>query len=73
MTTLCIRCGKTRIVSKTWNEKVNDSVITYTETVCPDPECQKIVDSDLKKKMDKVRNIQKKSLERRKLNKRNKK
>ncbi|OGH10594.1 MAG: hypothetical protein A2857_06920 [Candidatus Levybacteria bacterium RIFCSPHIGHO2_01_FULL_36_15] len=47
----CYRCGKERIKAKTWNEKVTNfmgtSVITYTQTVCPDPECQKIVEKEL--------------------------
>ena len=72
-TTPCIRCGKSRIIAKSWTEKINNSVITYTQTVCPDPECQKIVDSDLQKKKDKITAIQNKSLERRKAIKRVKK
>ena len=43
---LCSRCGKKRINKKTWKETVGTSVITYTETVCPDKACQKIVESD---------------------------
>lgn len=43
----CIRCGKQRVISKEWSEKVTTvygtSVIGHTETVCPDPACQKIV------------------------------
>jgi hypothetical protein len=43
----CTRCGKDRVVSKTWEEKVETmggtSVLIHTSTVCPDPECQKIV------------------------------
>lgn len=69
----CIRCGKKRIVSKTWTEKVSGSLTTYTLTVCPDPECQKIVEKELKKKRDRIMEIQKKSLERRKAIKRVKK
>ena len=72
-TTPCIRCGKSRIVAKSWTEKIGNSVITYTQTVCPDEECQKIVDSDLQKKKDKITAIQNKSLERRKAIKRVKK
>lgn len=30
---------------KTWKEKVVNSIIIHTETVCPDPECQKLVDA----------------------------
>ncbi len=40
----CIRCGKQRIDGKSWKEKLGTSVITHTQTVCPDSECQKIVD-----------------------------
>ena len=64
-TSICIRCGKTRIVSKTWKEKVGGSDITYTTTVCPDRDCQKIVDAQLKEKKDKIARIQKESLDRR--------
>ena len=45
----CMRCGKERIVVKTWKEKFGDSVIINTESVCPDKECQKKVDIDNKK------------------------
>ena len=50
--TLCIRCGKSRIVSKTWSEHVGLSDITYTQSVCPDPECQKQVEALLKDRHD---------------------
>lgn len=44
---LCIRCGKVRIDSRTWSEEVQTysgkTLVTYTETVCPDAECQKKV------------------------------
>lgn len=53
----CIRCGKERIVSKTWKEEVTNffgsSVITHTETVCPDEECQKVVDAKFKQEKEK--------------------
>ncbi len=53
----CTRCGKERIDSKTWVEEVETffgkSRIVHTNTVCPDPECQAIVqkkiDSDKEK------------------------
>jgi len=44
---VCIRCGKTRIVTKTWKEYVGTSTVTYTTTACPDQACQKIVDKKL--------------------------
>lgn len=47
----CTRCGKQRIDGKTWKEKIvnhfGTSYITHTETVCPDKECQKIVQEKL--------------------------
>ena len=55
--TPCIRCGKERIVSKTWKEEVTNffgsSFITHTETVCPDEECQKIVEAKFKQEREK--------------------
>lgn len=61
----CVRCGKTRVVAKSWTEKVGMSTVNYMQTVCPDPECQKIVDEQLQKKRDKIKAIQDESLKRR--------
>lgn len=71
--TSCIRCGKTRILGKSWTEKTNGAKINYTQTVCPDPECQKLVEEELTKRREKVKDIQQKSLERRKMIKRTRK
>lgn len=49
----CIRCGKERKIIRTWKEKMYDSIIINTESVCPDPQCQKKVDSENKKQHDK--------------------
>jgi len=70
ITSPCIRCGKSRIVGKTWKEKISGSLVVFTQTVCPDPECQKIVDEQLQIKKDKLADIHQKSLERRKTIKR---
>lgn len=43
----CIRCGKQRINGKTTKEKIGVSEIIYTQTICPDRECQKIVDQGI--------------------------
>lgn len=47
----CTRCGKERIESKSWTETLEtffgSTTVTHTETVCPDPECQKIVEEKL--------------------------
>lgn len=69
-TTPCIRCGKMRIIGKTWTEKVSGSLVTHTLTVCPDPECQRVVENQLQNKRDKLADTQQKSLERRKTIKR---
>jgi len=49
----CIRCGKERIVSKTSKEKMGNSVIITTQTVCPDPACQKLVEKELARQNEK--------------------
>lgn len=63
--TQCIRCGKMRIVTKTWKERVGLSLIKYTLATCPDTECQKYVDELLKNRQDIMIEKNKKSLERR--------
>lgn len=58
----CIRCGRERVVAKTWKEQVttlsNVAILTHTSMICPDPECQKIVEAGLdvqRKKRDEIR------------------
>lgn len=44
--TLCIRCGKARILAKKWKEKSErGQTVFFEQSVCPDAECQKIVDA----------------------------
>lgn len=48
----CSRCGKERIIAKSWVEKnttfSGDIIeIRLTENVCPDKECQKVLDVEL--------------------------
>lgn len=45
--TVCIRCGKLRVFLRKWKDRTNDrgTMITHTESVCPDSQCQKIVDA----------------------------
>jgi len=45
---ICPRCGKQRVIVSSVTEVVSKSEITYTKTVCPNPECQKVVESNLK-------------------------
>ena len=46
-TTVCVRCGKQRVVLSVNEELVGNSTIITTETICPDPDCQKKVDGML--------------------------
>ncbi len=48
----CSRCGKERIIVRTWKEKVDSSIITNTETACPDKECQLEVEKINKKQQE---------------------
>lgn len=43
----CTRCGKERIVKSSFTEKLEKTTAIYTMTVCPDPECQKLVEKEL--------------------------
>ncbi|HUC94463.1 MAG TPA: hypothetical protein VMR19_00460 [Candidatus Saccharimonadales bacterium] len=52
-TSICIGCGKQRIVVATHEERVGNSVVVYKETICPDPECQKKVEVTLAKELEK--------------------
>jgi hypothetical protein len=51
---VCIRCGKMRIFKESWQEKSDSSqgqsTATYSMFVCPDPECQKLVEKSLAEK-----------------------
>lgn len=54
---VCSRCGKVRVVTKTYREKVGTSVVEYTETACPDPNCQTKVNTQLANDANKRANI----------------
>lgn len=47
----CTRCGSERIISKSWEETVKTfsgtTMVVHTLTVCPNRECQKIVEEQL--------------------------
>jgi hypothetical protein len=62
---ICTRCGKPRVVISTHKEQVGGSYVTFTETACPDPDCQKYVDKVNDKDREKREEIKKNSLERR--------
>ena len=48
---LCPRCGRERIITKTWTEKTvlygTETIITHEEAVCPDKDCQKLLEEKL--------------------------
>lgn len=51
---VCIRCGKQRIVSKVWVDKnLPGNPQTLMEAVCPDLECQKLVDEEFAQRREK--------------------
>ncbi len=52
-TSVCIQCGKPRIVVGTHDEVIGNSTVTHVDTVCPDPECQKKVEGFLKLELEK--------------------
>ncbi|MBI2598815.1 hypothetical protein HYW40_01155 [Candidatus Curtissbacteria bacterium] len=51
---ICIRCGKVRVFSRKWKDKENGkgSTVTHEETICPDSECQKLVDEKFQEMKD---------------------
>lgn len=49
----CIRCGKPRVDGKVWTEMAGHNLVTYTQTICPDAACQKIVDDELTARREK--------------------
>ena len=53
----CPRCGKDRIVISSREEVVVNSTVVYTETVCPNPDCQKLVENMLKVEETKRTNL----------------
>jgi len=53
----CTRCGKPRVIVKTYEEKIETSTVVYTITECSDPECQKVVNKTLRAEKDKRKHI----------------
>jgi hypothetical protein len=52
-TSICIKCGKQRIVVATRKEKVGNTFVVYKETICPDPDCQEKVEKILAQEKEK--------------------
>lgn len=63
MSNPCIECGKQRIDGKSWKGKVGSAVVTYTLTICPDAQCQKLVDKAFADKKEKSQLLARKKLE----------
>lgn len=53
-TTNCSRCGTPRVFKRRWKERIDGKgeIVTHEQYVCPDRECQKIVDA----KFEEMRN-----------------
>lgn len=43
----CTRCGKERIIKSSRTEVLEKTSVIYTVTICPDPECQNLVEKSL--------------------------
>ena len=48
----CVRCGTERVVIKTYTERICESTVTTTQMKCPNPECQSIVNKEIKTQED---------------------
>lgn len=60
----CIRCGKPRIVVRTWKECIEGSILIHTSTACPDAACQKIVDKKFADEKEKREAVEKERIQR---------
>lgn len=54
----CFRCGKQRIVTKTWKETITtfsgmEQKVEFSDSVCPDAACQNMLNEELEKQKDK--------------------
>lgn len=61
---VCFRCGKQRIVVKTWKEHTRGGIVVHTTTTCPNPECQKVIDRQFAVQKEKQDAIEKAKQER---------
>ena len=60
---VCYRCGKERVVTKIWKERMGNSIVENTETMCPDKECQKTINQDIRKQKTKRLQMEKRKEE----------
>lgn len=54
MSNPCVKCGKERVDGKSWEGKIGASVVIYTQTICPDPDCQRDVDKGIAERKNKA-------------------
>jgi hypothetical protein len=54
----CVRCGKERIVLKTWTALVGKAKLTYTDTACPDKSCQQVINDEISAQKEKREEIE---------------
>lgn len=66
---VCIRCGKPRVIAKTWKERVGTSTLICSSFICPDSDCQKIVEKQLAKRKEDKETSERERLERIQANK----
>lgn len=57
MSNPCIKCGKPRIDGKTWEVKIGATSVVNTQTICPDADCQKLVDAEIAERKAKAASI----------------
>ena len=54
----CDRCGSRKIVSKTWEEKLQtslgDTIIEVSQTICSNKECQEQFNKDRSEEVDRI-------------------
>lgn len=65
----CTRCGKERITSRTWEQRIQtysgvDAIQINSRTICPDKACQRIVDKELRVQKNKREKIKQEREER---------
>lgn len=49
---ICFQCGKERIIVNISKEYINGSLVTTTQSICSDSECQKRTDNLLRKERE---------------------
>ncbi len=53
----CSRCGKQRVDTTQRKSKMGESNVVYIASICPDKECQAIVDRGIAEKKEKAEKL----------------